>query len=80
MKNITTHRETLISIRRLPSSRNGNPRYELFIGSPTSGFHCCTAVDSSLAYKVPNYLGKRVVVTIGTHYGVPTLNTIRLEH
>ena len=72
MKNITSHAGTLYIIGRLPQSKNGNPRYELSI----DGFHCITAVDSDSGYTVPNYDGKTVIATIGTHYGKPTLNTI----
>ena len=36
-----------------------------------------TSVDSSDAYSLPNYAGGKIaIVTMGTHYGVLTLNTI----
>ncbi len=72
MKNITTHIGTLEIIKRLPSSINGNPRYELSIG----GIKCRTAPDSSFAYSVPNYEGATVLVTIGTYYSARTLDSI----
>jgi hypothetical protein len=62
-------------VKRLPSSTNGNPRYFVTV----DGWFCRTAVDCSLGYKVKNLDGKRVVATIGTHYGVPTLLSASLE-
>lgn len=73
MKNITRHIGTLEIIERLPSSANGNPRYLLRV----DGCTCRTAVDSSHGYSVPNFDGRRVEATIGTHYGSATLNTIK---
>ena len=72
MKNITQHIGKLEIIERLPSSKYGNPRYLLKI----DGFTCRTAVDSSYGYEVTNYDGQKVLATIGTHYGVATLNTL----
>lgn len=74
MKNITRHTGQLEIVRRLPSSRNGNPRFLLRVDVWT----CRTAVDSSLGYSVKNLDGKRVVATIGTHYGVATLDSASL--
>lgn len=73
MKNISRHTGYLHIVTRLDSSRNGNPRYLLSV----DGITCRTAVDSSLAYKVKNLDGKRVIATIGTHYGSATLNSVR---
>lgn len=73
MKNVTRHTGTLEIVSRLPSSANGNPRYLLRV----DGFTCRTAVDSSHAYEVTNFDGKRVEATIGTHFGVATLDTLR---
>jgi len=75
MKNISRHNGKLEIIKRLPSSRNGNPRYLLRV----NGVTCRTAVDSSLAYSVTNYDGQHVEATIGTHYGVATLDSVRLS-
>jgi len=72
MKNITRHVGTLEHLERLPSSRNGNPRWQFYV----AGFHARTAVDSELGYSIDNYRNQRVVVEIGTHYGVPTLHRI----
>jgi len=74
MKNITRHHGTLEIIRREKNSVNGNPRYYIYVG----GVNCYTSPDSSLAYEVPNYIGKNVVVTIGIHYGRATLDSIEL--
>lgn len=70
MKNLTTHVGKLEIIKRLPSSRNGNPRYLLRV----DGWTCRTAVDSSLAYVLPNLDGKMVRAHIGTFRGVCTLS------
>lgn len=76
MKACTYHVGTLHECERMPSSRNGNPRYRLFIGTETSGVSCVTAPDSSLGYTVTNYRGERVRALIGTHYGRATLRHI----
>ena len=73
MKNISRHTGKLEIIRREPSSRNGNPRYLCRV----DGWTCYTAPDSSLAYALPNHDGKRVVATIGTHYGRMTLDSVQ---
>lgn len=74
MKNITRHFGKLEIVKRLPSSRNGNPRYLLCV----DGWTCRTAVDSSLGYSVTNFAGKRVEATIGTFRGVATLDSVKL--
>ena len=73
MKNVTRHHTTLNSLERLPSSANGNPRFKCLF----NGVSCQTGVDSSLGYKMQNFIGKNVIVTIGTHYGKATLNSIK---
>jgi hypothetical protein len=75
MKNITSHIGKLEIIKRLPSSRNGNPRWLLRV----DGWTCCTSPDSSLGYKVQNFDGKTVEATIGTHYGAATLDGAKLR-
>lgn len=72
MKNITHHVGILTIAARLPNSKNGNPRFKIRVDGRT----CYTAVDSMQGYSVENFNGKQVEVTIGTHYGKPTLNTI----
>jgi len=72
MKNVTRHTGKLEIIQRLPSSYNGNPRFLLRI----DGWTCRTQVDSSYGYEVQNHDGKVVTATIGTHYGVATLDNL----
>lgn len=73
MKNITRHTGTLTVIERLPSSRNGNPRYR----AEVDGYRFNTPVDSSYGYSITNHDGKRVEVELGTHYGSLQLNALR---
>ena len=72
MKSLTRHTGILSITKRLPSSANGNPRYQFII----DGYIAQTAVDSMHGYSITNYDGKEVTVTLGTHYGSLTLNTI----
>lgn len=72
MKNITGHVGTLSIIKRLPSSINGNARFLVQV----AGFTCRTAVDSAVADDVKNLDGKLVEASIGTHFGVATLNSV----
>jgi hypothetical protein len=72
MKNISGHTGTLQIIKRLPSSINGNPRFLVQV----AGFTCRTEVDSALGYEIQNMDGRQVIATIGTHYGVATLNSV----
>lgn len=78
MKNISRHQGILRLIQREKSSINGNPRFLLYIDESGKGcgFSFVTAVDSSLGYWVQNYFDKKVIVTIGTHYGRSTLASI----
>lgn len=73
MNNLSTHIGTLEHLERMPNSRNGNPRYRAYI----AGVNFVTAVDSMHGYELPNFEGKRVCVTIGTHYGRATLKSIK---
>ena len=59
-------------LSRLPSSRNGNPRYLLDIG----GTVCRTAPDSGLAYSITNYEGDQVRAKIGTYRGHLTVHNV----
>lgn len=68
-------RGVLSIVERLPSSRNGNPRYYLSIG----GIHCRTAPDSDLAYGLTNDDGKHVVAFMRYYYGKPTLVDYMLD-
>jgi hypothetical protein len=73
MKNTTRHQGKLEIIQRLKGSINGNPRYLIRI----DGFTCKTPVDSMYGYSVPNFDGKEVIATIGTHYGTATLDSLK---
>jgi len=73
VKNIETHVGILTIIGRLPSSINGNPRYELELNNISFR----TAVDCNMAYSIPNHDGKKISVEIGEHYGYLTLNTYK---
>jgi hypothetical protein len=73
MKNLSRHNGTLEIIERLPNSYYGNPRYLATVG----GFSFRTAPDSSMAYSLPNYRGKRVEVLLGSYYGKTTLHSIK---
>lgn len=73
MKNITHEKGILQVIRRLPSSENGNPRYEVRF----NGWMCRTAPDSSYGYSINNMDGKVCDGHIGTYYGQQTIRDIR---
>jgi hypothetical protein len=73
MKNITRHEGKLEILKKLNNSFNGNPRFVISI----DGFTCKTPVDSMLAYSITNYENREVSATIGTHYGIATLDSLR---
>ena len=73
MKNITQHQGKLEIVERLNNSRNGNPRFIVRI----DGVKCYTPVDSLYGYIVSNFKDKEVIATIGTHYGNPTLHSLK---
>lgn len=72
MKNLSTHIGKLEIVKRLNSSRDGNPRFLAKCG----GFTFRTQVDSMIGYYIDNLDGKECRVTLGTHYGVCTLASI----
>ena len=74
MKNVTTHTGILKVIKRMPSSKMGNPRYMVKI----DGWTCVTPVDSMIAYGITNFDGKRVSADIGTFRGVAMCEYVRL--
>lgn len=79
MKNRSRHFGYLRILGRLPNSKNGNPRYNVFVADKAgTGFGCRTKPDDMLAYQLPNYEGKAVEAIIGTHYGVATLESLKL--
>ena len=49
----------ILWMERLPSSRNGNPRYKFAVGTPGDSVILRTSPDSSLAYVLPNYYTSR---------------------
>ena len=73
MKNIINHNGTLQAIERLDNSFNGNPRYRAEVG----GLEFVTATDSMFGYSITNYEGKAVDITVGSHYGRITLDTLQ---
>lgn len=72
MKNVTQHTGKLEILSRLPSSRNGNPRYLARI----DGYTFRTAPDSSIAYSLPNWDGKIARCYLGTYRGLLTIDSI----
>lgn len=78
MKNISRHQGVLRMIQREPNSYFGNPRFSCFIDETGKGhgFSFVTGVDSMHGYEIQNYFDKEVIVTIGSHYGRATLNSI----
>lgn len=65
MKNTTFHRGEIKNVKRMESSRYGNPRFSFTI----DGYEVATTPDSSYGYCIQNYENKFVEVEIGTHYG-----------
>jgi len=70
MKNISIHTGELQILERLNNSASGNPRFRCYVG----GVSFVTKPDSAYAYDIQNLEGKKVTVSIGTHYGKATLN------
>ena len=73
MKNITSHTGTLTLVKRMKNSLNGNPQFLL----ECDGYRFRTEANSMIAYKISNYFDQVVNITIGTHRGCLTLDTIR---
>ena len=73
MNNITPHKGTLTLIKRLKNSYVGNPQFML----NCDGYNFRTQANSMIAYGISNYLDKEVTVTLGTHRGCLTLDTIK---
>ena len=96
MKNITRHTGKIRLIERLKNSRNGNPQFILgvidyynqrpdgVVDYPEKGLGWTfrTPKDSSIGYTIQNYIDRDidVTVTLGTHYGLCTLNSIESVH
>ena len=83
MQNIQTITGKLTNLKRLSSSINGNPRFQatIEITEKIKGQNYeitfKTSVDSSLGYSIQNFDDLKVVATIGWHYNVLTLNSIK---
>jgi hypothetical protein len=78
MTHITRHTGTLRLVKRMKSSSNGNPQFMLRIDQGNgTGWKFRTPVNSMIAYSINGYLDKKVTVTIGTHYGCATLDSIK---
>ena len=78
MKDLYTVTGEIQKLKRMRSSANGNPRYEVWLltdGGIIDIFY--TGIDSSHGYGIDNYYCKRVEVEIGTHRNVLTLNDIK---
>ena len=78
----STIKARLVHLRRMPNSRNGNPRYDavfMSVDSPSYVRLMRTEVDSSLGYSLPNYenTGRVLMVTSRFLRGYETLT--RLE-
>ena len=65
----------LENIERLPSSANGNPRYTFTVNN----IACRTKPDTGVAYSLPNYDDKQVIITARNYYGYLSLITIKKE-
>jgi len=78
MKNEQTVIAYLTVARILPSSRNGNPRFEVLLRRATGSTDIIarTAVDASLGYGITNHTGWTVRATVGQHYGVTTISGV----
>ncbi len=74
MKNITRHTGKLEIVQREKSSFYGNPRYLVMV----DGYTAKTMPDSSLGYSITNFDGKIVTCEIGTHYGVRSIQNVKL--
>jgi hypothetical protein len=73
MKMVTVHKGILEIVKRLPSSKAGNPRFMVRL----DGYTAATLVDSMDGYEVQNLGGKMVTAEIGTHYGVRSIQYVR---
>lgn len=81
MKNEQSVVAYLTISRRLPTSRNGNPRFECLLqrsGKPD--LVAATGVDSSLAYGITEFTGCTVRAVVGEHYNRLTLANITANY
>jgi|11BtaG_2_1085332.scaffolds.fasta_scaffold37136_3 hypothetical protein len=76
MKNITMHKGKISNLKRLPSSRYGNPRWTMKI----DGWTCRTVPDSMHAYAISDRSeGSEVTAWIGTYRGSPSIHSLVFE-
>lgn len=73
MHHLTRHQGKLEILQRMKNTPNGNPRWRCRI----AGHTCVTKSDASYAYELTNHMGTDVIATIGIHYGVETLASVR---
>ena len=72
MKNITGHKGILKMVKRMNNSRMGNPQFML----ECDGYKFRTQANSMQAFGIEFYVGKEVIVYIGTHRNCLTLDSI----
>lgn len=72
--NIFVEDKACTVLNRLPSSGNGNPRYECRIGEHVAR----TRPDSCIAYGITDFDGKRVTASLSTYYGHMSIDNIEL--
>ena len=72
MKNITGHKGILKLVKRMKNSTMGNPQFML----ECDGCQFRTMANSMQAYGIEFYIGKEVIVYIGTHRTCLTLDSI----
>ena len=63
MSSRTFEQVTIRDLVRLPSSRNGNPRY-VIVGEDHRQF--TTAPDSGFAYELPNHIGTAMILWLNS--------------
>lgn len=71
---IFVENKTLTALNRLPSSGNGNPRYECSIGEHVAR----TRPDSCIAYDITNLNEKRCNAVLSVYYGYMSIDNIEL--
>lgn len=70
MRDTETYTGTISGMNRLPSSRNGNPRFLVTIHCDSGEILTArTMPDSMDGYTVRDFEGEHVTAAIGWHYG-----------
>jgi len=81
MKDLKDYEGRIVSIERMASSGNGNPRYLLeLVTDDERGISFVTGVDSCIGYEIANreFHVNRVRIVVGRHYGRLTLAGIKV--